>query len=100
MLIVSQDKMNTTDSLNLKIEVIIEEKGEFPNIERKPIGYCLVDKKYSTQLGTYKTEERTKEVLQEITFAYKCSQGKKATIGDIEKLSGKYENAVYEMPEN
>lgn len=66
MIIVSQDKTKTTDSLNLRIDVIAEEKGEFPNIERKPIGYCIVDKKYSTQLGTYETEERAKEVLQEI----------------------------------
>lgn len=100
MLIVSQDRTQITDNLSLRIEVIVEEQGEFPNIQREPISYCVVDKKYSTQLGFYKTEERAKEVLQEIIFAYKCSQGKSYTIGDIEKSSGKYENAVYEMPEN
>lgn len=71
MLIVSQDRTETTDNLNLKIEVIVEEQGEFPNIKREPIGYCIVDKKYSTQLGTYKTEKRALEVLQEIVSKYR-----------------------------
>ena len=70
MIIVSQDKTETTDNLNLRIEVIVEEQGEFPSIIRKPTGYCIVDKKYSTQLEIYKTEERAKEVLQGIIRVY------------------------------
>lgn len=100
MLIVSQDKMNTTEDIELQIEEVGTIQKGFPIIIKEPITYHIVDRKYNIHLGIYQTEERAKEVLREIIFAYNCSQGKSCTIGDIEKLSGKYEKAVYEMPEN
>lgn len=63
MLIVSQDKMKTTENMNLWIE----ELWENTEFERKlfyiknPIG----------TLGTYETKERAKEVLQAIINEYK-----------------------------
>lgn len=63
MLIVSQDKMKTTENMNLWIE----ELWENTEFERKlfyiknPIG----------TLGKYETKERAKEVLQAIIKEYK-----------------------------
>ncbi len=63
MLIVSQDKMKTTE----KMELWIEELWENTEFERKlfyiknPIG----------TLGTYTTKERAKEVLKEIIKEFK-----------------------------
>ena len=63
MLIVSQDKMKTTE----KMELWIEELWENTEFERKlfyiknPIG----------TLGTYTTNERAKEVLKEIIKEFK-----------------------------
>ena len=94
MLILSQDKTETTENLELKIDEILKENGQFPDINTQIVGYCIVNKKYNTVLGVYDTEERAKEVLQEIIKAYKENRF-------IELDSIKAENkVVYEMPEN
>lgn len=55
--------------------------------------YVIYNTKLGEELGEYKTEERAKEVLQEIIEAYKESRF-------IELDSIKAENkVVYEMPE-
>lgn len=92
MLIVSQNKEVTTESLELRIDCTTREKGEFPNIKIEIIGYCVVDKKHDTFLGKYKTEERAKEVLQEIIAAYKNEGLRKIDTIMID------EKVVFEMP--
>ena len=52
----------------------------------------------SNILGKYKTEERAKEVLQEIIKVYKFYNGKTYYVEDVHNLLGDYENGVYEMP--
>ena len=66
MLIVSQDKRLTTKSLELSIENI-------ENIENKDAKKNMVESNCERlyYLGKYATEERAKEVLQEITTRYK-----------------------------
>ena len=69
MIIVSQDKTATTQSLDLRIDYTYNESREFPNFKKEIV--CIVDRKYNTILGEYSTEERAKEVLQEIINKYK-----------------------------
>lgn len=111
MLIVSQNKMKTTE----KMEIWIEELWENTEFNKKsfyiknPIG----------TLGRYHTEERAKEVLQEIINAYKgkCLIQFKGAISEeqMTKIQEKFgqdkiffdsrseikqlNNTVYEMPE-
>lgn len=96
MLILSQDKNKIVNLDNIK-QIRIEFIEKYPiyesdnnNLEqRKYCVYCNND----IFIGTYTTEERAKEVLQEIIKAYKES--------GITKIDNVYaENkAVYEMPE-
>lgn len=87
MLIVSQDKRLSTKSLELSIENI-------ENIENKDAKKIMVEgncgKLYF--LGKYATEERAKEVLQEIITRYKNWENMKA--GQPSGLC----LPVYEMP--
>ena len=98
MLILSQDKTETTENLELKIDEILKENGQFPDINTQIVGYCIVNKKYNTVLGEYATEERAKEVLQEIIEEYKSQQYIvfNAENGECEQIENK---RVYEMPE-
>ena len=84
MVIVSQDKRLSTKSLELSIE----------NIENKDAKKIMVEgncgKLYF--LGKYATEERAKEVLQEIITRYKNWENMKA--GQTSGLC----LPVYEMP--
>ena len=66
MIIVSQDKIKTTESLELTIEANTVEKGEFPTTTIEIIGYYILDRKNGIVLGSYKNNKRAKEVLQEI----------------------------------
>ena len=94
MLILSQDKTETTENLELKIDEILKENGQFPDINTQIVGYCIVNKKYNTVLGVYDTEERAKEVLQEIIKAYiDCNEQY------VPSGLGYIKNKVYEMPE-
>lgn len=98
MIIVSQDKMEITESSELKIDYITRVGEEFPKCDIEIIGYYIMNKKDNTVLGKYSTEERAKEVLEEIIRMYKVSKGMSFTIGDEKKLLGEYENEVYYMP--
>ena len=84
MLILSQNKRLTTESLALSIEDIDNKK------EKKIMVQENCGKLYL--LGKYKTEERAKEVLQEIIETYKEN-------GIVKIDNAQVENkAVYEMP--
>lgn len=74
MIIVSQNESLITESLELDIECRTTEKGGFPNTKIVIEGYCIKERKYNIILGLYKTEERAKEVLEEIIELYmKCN---------------------------
>lgn len=89
MIIVSQGKCTIVNFSNIQ------------NIRIEPYGTHIKGKKiykifagnfegYTTELGTYNTEERAKEVLQEIIDMYKFNR--------CEAVGQK--NAVYRMPED
>ena len=91
MIIVSQDKGKIINFDNMTRVYINFDKGDDD--------FCIrtetVDSLYE-DLGYYKTEERTKEVLQEIIDKYKeyaTIQNKVGSISDVEILP-----KVYEMP--
>ncbi len=92
MIIVSQDKDKIINYDNVQLLWINE------HILNKTIKtfYIYADHDF---LGEYETEERAKEVLQEIIKIYKVSKEMSFTIGDAEELLGEYENEVYCMPE-
>lgn len=89
MIIVSQDKKRTVENFNLGIR----EAGEYNQ------NYVIYNTEIGEDLGEYKTEERTKEVLQEIIKVYKFYNGKTYLVEDSNNLIGKYQYGVYEMPE-
>ena len=85
MIIVSQDKKSTVENLNLGIR----SKGEYNQ------NYTIYNTEIGEDLGEYATEERAKEVLQEIISKYKTTlynSKKNETVVNIPK--------VYEMPED
>ncbi len=99
MIIVSQDKTKIVNFDNLIQIYITQDEEETANFIR----YESVDSLYE-DLGEYKTEERAKEVLQEIYKVYsdftliKCVNEKyqnQLIIGNINKYFD-----VYEMPED
>ena len=90
MIIVSQDKRKIVNFDNLFNIDYYKIDGNFEidaNTENDSV--CL---------GHYKTEERAKEVLQEIMKVYKFYNGKTYYVEDVYNLLGDYENGVYEMP--
>lgn len=94
MIIVSQDKgtiLNFENIQNIKIE------SYGTHIKGKKI-YKIFSgnfEGYETELGTYETEERAKEVLQEIIDTY-CESNEKF----ISTGYGYVKNNIYEMPED
>ncbi|OKZ77211.1 MAG: hypothetical protein BHW01_05660 [Clostridium sp. 27_14] len=95
MIIVSQDKTNIVNFDNLTPIYITqdEEKTAFF------IRYETVDSLYD-DLGFYKTEERAKEVLQEIvktTIETRKNQNFNSLFGGLEIIP---QNTYYEMPED
>jgi hypothetical protein len=95
MIIVSQDKTNIVNFDNLTQIYITqdEEKTAFF------IRYETVDSLYD-DLGFYKTEERAKEVLQEIvktTIETRKNQNFNSLFGGLEIIP---QNTYYEMPED
>lgn len=95
MIIVSQDKDLIVNFDN--VEAII-----LGNPIKDEHGFCkiiaLVTSNNNCTLGKYATEERAKEVLQEIIKVYKFYNGKTYYVEDVHNLLGDYENGVYEMP--
>lgn len=94
MIIVSQNKSLITENLELDIECRTTERGGFPNTKIVIEGYCIKERKYNIMLGLYKTEERAKEVLQEIVENYRKNiiHGSSSYFGSTK--------VVYEMPED
>ena len=94
MIIVSQNKSLITENLELDIECRTTERGGFPNTKIEIEGYCIKERKYNIMLGLYKTEERAKEVLQEIVENYRKNiiHGSSSCFGSTK--------VVYEMPED
>ncbi len=94
MIIVSQNKSLITENLELDIECRTTERGGFPNTKIVIEGYCIKERKYNIMLGLYKTEERAKEVLQEIVENYRKNiiHGSSSCFGSTK--------VVYEMPED
>ena len=74
-------------------------------VDREEIEYAILAQttdKEEVVMGIYKTEERAKEVLQEIVKKYKATESLKISINRISDKVGAIglENSlVYEMPE-
>ena len=88
MIIVSQDKTKIVNFDNLTQIYITRDEEETATFIR----YETVDSLYD-DLGEYKTEERAKEVLQEIIHIYGECNASCASTG-----YGYVKNKVYEMP--
>lgn len=87
MLILSQDKDKILNFNNIIQVYVNKYANEYPDIR------CDTLNELNINLGDYKTEERAKEVLQEIIKAYKES-----VIVKIDNLQTE-NKVVYEMPE-
>lgn len=87
MIIVSQDKRLITESLALSIESI-EGKEEKKIMVQEHCGKLYL-------LGVYVTEERAKEVLNEIIETIKA---KSNIVIDTEGIKTEFTGNVYEMP--
>lgn len=90
MLIVSQDKKTIIDEIKLNIRNI----GEYSE------GFTIYEMITNKDMGTYATEERAKEVLQEIVKCYEKTETYK--VADEEGKFYIAENNIifkYEMPE-
>lgn len=98
MIIVSQDKDNIVNFSNI-VSIGIEdfdlnENNYYQRITAETLGTAVV-------LGDYKTEERAKEVLEEITSAYTIIEIFKISIIDTDQTIPGEEiarNICYEMP--
>ena len=89
MIIVSQDKEKIVNFDNLTQVYITQDEEETAYFIR----YETVDSLYD-DLGEYKTEERAKEVLQEIISKYKTTLYNSKTNETVVNIP-----KVYEMPE-
>ena len=90
MLILSQDKTKTTENIELDIKWNL--------ISNEVESYTIFSIKDCRNFGIYDTEERAKEVLQEIIKVYKTQT---QVMYNAENYTTKYLNMklVYEMPE-
>ena len=88
MIIVSQDKTKIVNFDNLTQIYITQDEEETANFIR----YESVDSLYE-DLGEYKTEERAKEVLQEIISKYKTTLYNSKTNETVVNIP-----KIYEMP--
>lgn len=91
MIIVSQDGKSIVENLNLGIN----EPREYNQ------NYVIYNTELGEELGEYATEERAKEVLEEITQYYKKFEYfRGVTIGQRHDDTRKNESGVYEMPKS
>lgn len=88
MIIVSQDKKKAINSNAIQIINIYQNQLWAGNMSNNQLG------DFDTVLGTYKTEERAKEVLQEIVSKYKTTLYNSKTNETVVNVP-----KVYEMPE-
>ena len=88
MIIVSQDKTKIVNFDNLIQVYITQDEEETANFIR----YESVDSLYE-DLGQYETEERAKEVLQEIISKYKTTLYNSKTNETVVNIP-----KIYEMP--
>ena len=95
MIIVSQDKRIILNFSNIQ-DVRIEDYGTHQKGVKIYKIYAGNFEGYATLLGTYKTEERAKEVLQEIVQSYR--EYRTAEVDGYTNVLE--ETAVYEMPED
>lgn len=99
MIIVSQDKTKIFNFDNLIQIYITQDEEKTATFIR----YETVDSLYD-DLGQYKTEERAKEVLQDIIAVYQmskiyeCSETKIQASTALESLKIKQQPFKYEMP--
>lgn len=99
MIIVSQDKSVIVNFNN--VEAI--EIGNVEENQGKGTIYARLMSDYFYKIGEYKTEERAKEVLQEIIKEYRLTEITKATINRVSDDVGALaiKNVfVYETPED
>lgn len=97
MIIVSQDKsvivnFNNVDSIEI---------GNMADNQAKGVIYVRLKNDYFYKLGLYATEERAKEILQEIIKEYKATEAFKACANRISDKVGAIaieEGFSYEMP--
>ena len=87
MIIISQDKKRTVENLNLGIR----EAGEYNQ------NYVIYNTEIGEDLGEYKTEERAKEVLQEIINAIRGKNMVQFSNGEMKEVYPIDAN-IYEMP--
>ena len=96
MIIVSQDKLKISENMEI---------GVYPeySIKNPDKIDCYKIENDSIILGEYKTEERAKEVLQEIINKYRGTESFKASVNKISDEVGAIAMKrcfVYEMPED
>lgn len=94
MIIVSQDKKEIINFDNLVSVYVIESyEAKEKGLEKYNIDFATTDE-INFVIGTYETEERAKEVLQEIISKYKTTLYNSKTNETVVNIP-----KVYEMPE-
>lgn len=94
MIIVSQDKKEIINFDNLVSVYVIESyEAKEKGLEKYNIDFATTDE-INFVIGTYETEERAKEVLQEIISKYKTTLYNSKTNETVVNVP-----KVYEMPE-
>lgn len=88
MIILSQDRKQLTNNLNIKIVESASEDGEASIVS----GYSLINE-LKMNLGFYKEEQRAKQVLEEITERYEGCNSSCTCQGYVRNL-------VYKMPKD
>lgn len=94
MIIVSKDKCTIVNFSNIQ-NIRIESYGTHIKGKKTYKIFAGNFEGYTTELGTYDTEERAKKVLQRIVETYEDCNASAVSTG-----YGYVKNRVYEMPED
>lgn len=94
MIIVSKDKCTIVNFSNIQ-NIRIESYGTHIKGKKTYKIFAGNFEGYTTELGTYDTEERAKKVLQRIVETYEGCNASAVSTG-----YGYVKNRVYEMPED